>query len=79
MIGGGKVWILLIKFGPLRCLMSTGMEHIGESSHERSTKAVSDMICAPFLILDVEMELLQVRGPLLMAVIMQLTLCLYEL
>jgi hypothetical protein len=37
------------------------------------------MICAPYLILDVEMELLQVCVPLLMEVVMQLPLCLYEL
>jgi hypothetical protein len=79
MIGGGEVWILLIKLGPLRCLMSIGMEHGGECSHGRSTEAVNDMICAPCLILDVEMELLQVGGPLLMVVILQLPLCLYEL
>jgi hypothetical protein len=39
----------------------------------------SDTICAPYLILDVDMELLQVGGPLLMAVVLQLPLCLYEL
>jgi hypothetical protein len=79
LIGGGEVWILLIKLGPLRCLMSTGMEHGGECSHGRSTEAVSDTICASCIILDVEMELLQVGGPLLIAVVLQLPLCLYEL
>jgi hypothetical protein len=59
--------------------MTTGMEHDGECSHGRSTEVVNDKICAPCLILDVEMELLKVGGPLLMAVILQLTLCLYEL
>jgi hypothetical protein len=37
------------------------------------------MICAPYLILDVEMELLHVCEPLMMEVILQLPLCLYEL
>jgi hypothetical protein len=59
--------------------MSTGMEHIGKCSHRRSTEAISDMIGDTCLILDVDMELLQVGGPLLMAVILQFTLCLYEL
>jgi hypothetical protein len=59
MIGGGKVWILLIKLGPLRCLIPTGMEHGGECRRGRSTEAVSNMICAPYLILDVDMELLR--------------------
>jgi hypothetical protein len=79
MIDGGEVRILLIKLGPLRCLMSTRMEHGGEFSHGRLTEAVSNTICAPCLTLDVEMELLQVGGQLLMEVIMQLPLCLYEL
>ena len=79
MIGGGKVWILLIKLGPLRCLMFTKMENGGECSHKRSNEAVSDMIFAPCIILDVEMELLQVGGPLLMAVVLQFPQCLYEL
>jgi hypothetical protein len=79
LIGGGKVRILLINLGPLKCLMPTGMEHGGECNHGRLTEVVSDMICAPCLILDVDMELLQVCGPLLMVVILQLPLCLYEL
>jgi hypothetical protein len=79
LIGSVEVQIFLIKLGPLKCIMSIGMEHSGECSHERSTEAVSDMICAPCLILDVEMELLHVGGPLMMEIILQLPLCLYEL
>jgi hypothetical protein len=37
------------------------------------------MVGASLLVLDVQMELLQVRGPLLMVVIMYLSLCLHEL
>ena len=37
------------------------------------------MIGASYFILDVEVELLQVCGPLLMAVILQFSLCLHEL
>jgi hypothetical protein len=37
------------------------------------------VVGAPCIILDVEMELLQVCGPLLMAVILQFSLCLHEL
>ena len=79
LIGGGKVWILLIKLGPLRCLMPTGMEHGGECSHGRSTEVVINTICAPCLILNVDMELLQVGGPLLTVIVLQFPLCLYEL
>jgi hypothetical protein len=55
------------------------MEHDGECSHDRSNEAVSDTICAPCLILDVDMEPLQVCGPLLIVVVLQLPPCLYEL
>jgi hypothetical protein len=79
LIGGGEVQILLINLGPLRCLMSTGMAHGGECSQGRSTEAINDTIFSPCLILDVEMELLQEGGPLLMVVVLQIPLCLYEL
>jgi hypothetical protein len=59
--------------------MSTRMEHSGECRHKRPTEAVINMIGDTCLILDVEMELLQVGGPLLMAVILQFPMCLYEL
>jgi hypothetical protein len=79
MICGHEVWILLIKLGQLKCFMSTGMEHNGEYSHRRLTEAVSNTIGDTYHILDVEMELFQVGGPLLMAVVLQFPLCLYEL
>jgi hypothetical protein len=78
-IVGGKVRVTLINFGPLRCLMPIGMEHFGECRNERVAEAVNHMICAPCFILDVEMELLYVCGPLLMVIVLQLPLCLYEL
>jgi hypothetical protein len=37
------------------------------------------VVGASYFILDVEVELLQVCGPLLMAVILQFSLCLHEL
>jgi hypothetical protein len=70
MIGGGEFRISLINLGPLICLMPTGMEHSGQCSHGRSTEAVSDSIYVPCIILDVEIELLQVCGPLLIEVIL---------
>jgi hypothetical protein len=76
MIGGGEVRISPIKLGPLRCLKPRGMEYDAEFSHGRSTKAINDTICAPCLIIYVDMELLQVCGPLLMAFILQILLCL---
>jgi hypothetical protein len=79
LISGGEVRISLIKLGSLRRIMPMGIEHSGECSHGRSIEAVNDMICAPCLIIDVEMEPVQVCGPLLMAIVLQLPLCLYEL
>jgi hypothetical protein len=70
MICGGEVQILLVKLGPFRCFMSTRMEHSGECSHKRPTETTNDMIVDTCLILDVDMELLQVGGPLLMVVIL---------
>ena len=79
LIGGGDVWILLIKLGPLICLMSTGMEHGGECNHGRSTEAINESIDTSCFILDVEVELLQICGPLLMEIILQFALCMHEL
>jgi hypothetical protein len=79
LIVGGEVRVTLIKLGPLICLIPMGMEQGGECSNGRSNEAVNDTICDPYLILDAEMELLQVCGPLLMAVVLQLPMCLYEL
>jgi hypothetical protein len=55
MIGGGEVRVTLIKLGPLRHLMPIGMEQCGECSNGRATEVVSDTICAPCFILDVDM------------------------
>jgi hypothetical protein len=76
LIGGGEVRILLIKLGPLRCLMPIGMEHNDECIHTRSIEAVNDMIYTPYLILEVDMKLLQICGPLMMTVVLELPLCL---
>jgi hypothetical protein len=59
--------------------MSIGMEHSGECSHESSTEKINDTIEDPCLIIEVGMELLQVGGPLMMEVVLQFLLCLYEL
>ena len=59
--------------------MPIGMEHSGECIHGRSNEVVNNMICTPYLILDVEMERMKVGGTLLMVVILQFPMCLYEL
>jgi hypothetical protein len=79
LVGGGEVRVCLIELGPSRCLMATRVYHRGECHDWRSTEAISDAIGSSYFILDVEVELLQVCGPLLMAVILQFSLCLHEM
>jgi hypothetical protein len=79
LVGGGEVKIYIIKLGPSICLMAARVYHHGVYHNWQSIEAISDMIGASCFILDVEVELLQVCGPLLMAIILQFSLCLYEL
>jgi hypothetical protein len=55
------------------------MENSGKCSHMRPTEAYIETIGDTYLILDVEMELMQVGAPILMVVILEFSLCLYEL
>jgi hypothetical protein len=79
LVGGGEVRVYLIELGPSRCLMDARVYHRGECCDRRSVEAISDVIGTSCFILDVEVELLQVCGPLFMAVILQFSLCLHEL
>jgi hypothetical protein len=79
LVGGGEVRVYLIELGPSRGLMVTRFYHHGECCDWRSTDAINDMVGASCFILDVDVELLQVCGPLLMVVILQFSLCLHEL
>jgi hypothetical protein len=45
----------------------------------QSVEAINDVIGASCFILDIEVELLQVCGPLLMSIILKFSLCLHEL
>ena len=55
------------------------LTHSGYSHDGWSTEAVCNIIGASLFVLNVQMKLLQVCGPLLMVIILQLPLCLYEL
>ena len=79
LVGGGEVRVCLIELGPSEGLMSIGVYHHGYCCSWRSNEVVNNVVSAPCLILVVEMELLQVCGPLLMAIILQFPLCLHEL
>jgi hypothetical protein len=59
--------------------MPTRVEHGGYHHDRWSVEAICNIIGAALLVLDVQMKLLQICGPLMMAIILQLPLCLYEL
>ena len=79
LVGGSEVWVCLIELGPSRGIMVARVYHRCECREWWPTEAINDTISAPYFILDFEVELLQVCGPLLMAVILQFSLCLHEL
>jgi hypothetical protein len=74
-----KIWIALVDKRPIRSLVSTRVQHGGYRHNRWSAEAVYNIIGVCLLVLDVQMKLLQICGPLLMAIILQLPLCLYEL
>ena len=59
--------------------MPTRVENSGYGHDQWSIEVVCNIIGATLLVLDVQMKLLQICGPLLMMIILQLPLCLYEL
>jgi hypothetical protein len=59
--------------------MPTRFENGGYRHDWWSTEEFYNIIGASLLILDVQMKLLQIYGPLLMVIVLQLPLCLYEL
>jgi hypothetical protein len=64
---------------PYEVLMAARVSHHGKCHDWRSAHKISDSICTPCFILDVEVDILRVCGPLLMVVIQQFSLCLHEL
>ena len=59
--------------------MPTRVENGGYGHDRWSAEEVCNIIGATLLLLDVQMKLLEICGPLLMAIVLQLPLCLYEL
>ena len=59
--------------------MAARIECFGECCDWQSTEVIRNAVGASCFILDVEVELIQVCGPLLMEVILQFSLCLHEL
>ena len=71
--------VAFVEQWPIRSLVPTRVEHGGQRHDRWSTEEIYNIISAALLILDIQMELLQVCGPLLMAIILQFPLGLYEL
>jgi hypothetical protein len=66
LVGGGGVRACLIELGPSRGLMAARVYHRGECHDWWFAEAINEAIGDSCFILDVEVELLQVCGPLLM-------------
>jgi hypothetical protein len=74
-----EFWIALVEKRPIRSLMPTRVEHGGYCHDRWSAEAIYNIIGVALLVLDVQMKLLHICGPLLMATVLQLPLRLYEL
>ena len=74
-----EFWISLVEKWPIRSLMPTRVENGGYGQDRLSAEVIFNIIGATLLVLDVQMKLLQICGPLLMVIVLQLPLCLYEL
>lgn len=59
--------------------MPTGVDQSDQHHDPWAAEAINDIIGVSLLILNVQMELLQVCERFLMAIVLQLSLCLYEL
>ena len=73
-----EFWIAIVEKRPIRSLVPTRVENCGYGHDRWSAEAVGNIIGATLLVLDVKMKLLQICGPLLMVIVLQLPLCLYE-
>jgi hypothetical protein len=79
LVGVGEVRICFIEMGPFGGLVAARIKHCGECHDWRLVEEINDSVGTSCCILDVEVELLQICGPLLMEVILQFSLCLHEL
>jgi hypothetical protein len=75
----GGFGILLLEVGASGGLMVIRIEHCGEGRDWGSVEAINNSVGTSSFMLDVEVELLQIGGPLLMVVILQFSLCLHEM
>ena len=69
----------LVEKQPIISLMPIRVENDVYGHDRWSVEVVCNIIGATLLVLDVQMKFLQICGPLLMVIVLQLPLCLYEL
>jgi hypothetical protein len=74
-----EIWIALVEKRPIRSLVPTRVEHGGYQHDRWLVEAVCNIIGVALIVLDIQMKLLHICGPLPMVIILQLPLCLYEL
>ena len=79
LVCAAEFWIALVNMRPPQSLAPLRVEHSDQCHDWLSTEVVCNIIGASILILNVQMELLQVGGPFLMATVLQLSLWLYKL
>jgi hypothetical protein len=70
MVGVGEVRICLIELGPSRGLVVIRIYLYGECCDWRSVEVINDSVGTSCFIFDVEMEMLQICGPILMEFIL---------
>ena len=64
---------------PPSSLVPIRVEHSDQCHHWWSIEATCNIMGAAILVLNVQMEMLQICGPFLMVIVLQISLCLYEL
>ena len=70
LVSVAEFWVTLIEKQPIRSLVPTRVEHDGERHDRWLAEVVCNIIGATLLVLDVQMKLLQICGPLLMVIVL---------
>ena len=65
-----KLWIIPVKIYPLRSLVPTIVKHSSQYHDIWPFEVVCNIAGVAFLVINVQMELLQVCGPFLMAIVL---------
>jgi len=74
-----RLWIALVNMQPPHSLVPIRVEHSGLHHDQWLVEAVCNIVGSSLLVFNVQIELWKVCGPFLLAIVLQLSLCLYEL